>query len=86
MIRRLVPLALSAALALAVAAACSPTGAVKQDAPSAAAAKAQEDSDQVAKLDRRKADMEQAGARARGAAASDITRSAEREARIAAEE
>ena len=86
MIRRSVPLALSAALALAVVAACSPSGAVKQEPPSAAAAAAQADSDRIAKLDRRQADMERAGARARGAAASDITRSDEREARIAAQE
>jgi hypothetical protein len=84
MIRRPTPPIALAALAFAAVASCSPSGTIKHDASSALAAQGRLDSDRAATQVRRKADMEEAGARARGRAARDIAQSDAREAQSAA--
>jgi hypothetical protein len=69
---------------LVAAASCSPSGSAKQDASSAAAARSRLASDRVANQVRRKADMTDAGTRAREKAARDIALSDARAARSAA--
>ena len=81
MIRRPVPLLALAAMFAAVAS-CAPSA--RQDASSAAAAKARPEDDRAASQVRRKAEMLEAGARAREDAARDIARSDGHAARSAA--
>jgi hypothetical protein len=85
MIRRPNPPIALAALAFAAVASCSPSsGTAKHDASSALAAKGRLDTDRAAVQVRRKADLEEAGARARSRAARDIAHSDARAAQSAA--